>query len=384
MRYRLFVLAILGACAAEVGNHAGDAAPPVDAASGSADAKPPDPRARPQYVVISPQWPDELLEAGVLDDMIAKLGTGGARRHLAWMLRILAFQDTDEAALRARLRAAFSLAEAKDLPLALHVDFEFWWENRPDLWNWWDPTMPGYDPANRYNVEWSDWDTPVKERVIDWGTPVVLKPPPCFGSQRVRDEARARGTVIAQEVLDWYQHLIAIGRPDLLVGINPTGETSVPPDVGYCALHFRGYGPSNPPADPEHELQAAARNYAAFENRVFGAAGFTIDLLSTHAPPWGGLLWTAITDEATPGFSLYSSEYVADVLALVGDQDWIVAEASWHVLPDYVDQPRLRWIALYNWAHGIAPGTPGFGDLPIAENPAAISSIRAIVAAEPP
>jgi len=329
---------------------------------------------RPQYVVISPQWPDELLEPGVLDDMIAKLGRGRPSRRLGWMLRIQGFQEIDSSALEAKLAAAFALAESKDLPLALHLDFEFWWENRPDLWNWFDPAMAGYDPTNRDNVEWNGWDSPISERTLDWGTPVTIRPPPCFNSPRVRDEVRTRAGTIAAATASWLAHLRDIGRTDLLIGINPTGETSIPDGLGYCALHFRGFSAASPPADPLHELQAAARNYAAFENRVFHNAGFPTELLSTHAPSWTAL-WTAITDEATPGFSLYPGFAIGDVLAVVGDGAWVVAEAPWQTLGELVDQPHMRWIALYNWAHGYPPGTPGLGDFPIAENQPALAVI---------
>jgi hypothetical protein len=36
-----------------------------------------------------------------------------------------------------------------DTPVLVQIDTEHWWTARPDLWNWWDPEKPGFDPAKR-------------------------------------------------------------------------------------------------------------------------------------------------------------------------------------------------------------------------------------------
>jgi hypothetical protein len=61
--------------------------------------------------------------------------------------------ETTVKALKTFLDAATQTAT----PVLIQIDLEHWWDARPDLWNWWDPSKAGYDPANRHNVEWSDW-----------------------------------------------------------------------------------------------------------------------------------------------------------------------------------------------------------------------------------
>ena len=34
------------------------------------------------------------------------------------------------------------------------LDGENWWDQTPELWNWWNASLPGYDPGNVNNVEW--------------------------------------------------------------------------------------------------------------------------------------------------------------------------------------------------------------------------------------
>jgi hypothetical protein len=33
-------------------------------------------------------------------------------------------------------------------------DGENWWDQAPELWNWWDTSKPGYNASNINNVEW--------------------------------------------------------------------------------------------------------------------------------------------------------------------------------------------------------------------------------------
>ena len=67
-------------------------------------------------------------------------------------------QARDDASLLASLRSVLQWAQETDTPVLIQIDGEQWWEGRPDLWNWWDPSRPGFDPANRENVEWSGLD----------------------------------------------------------------------------------------------------------------------------------------------------------------------------------------------------------------------------------
>jgi hypothetical protein len=57
------------------------------------------------------------------------------------------------------LQAFLDSAEKTNTPVVIKFDGEQWWDNRPDLWNWWDKDKPGYDPVNVKNVEWTGWES---------------------------------------------------------------------------------------------------------------------------------------------------------------------------------------------------------------------------------
>jgi len=61
----------------------------------------------------------------------------------------------------------FDIARQTNVAVHFNVDDHIGWDQRPDLWNWYDPKKPGYNPDNRKNVEWYDWDgTPNKRRYL--------------------------------------------------------------------------------------------------------------------------------------------------------------------------------------------------------------------------
>jgi hypothetical protein len=131
----LFVSAFLGNVKAK--------SPPAPPANSNAPATSEEPR----YLLF---WssPDK---AGELAERVGMKGDGKTR-ILGFGLPNPTFEL--EKQLRDRIRSAFAAARAHDMAVMLHFDFHLAWKNRPDLWNWFDPNKPGYDPNNKYNVEW--------------------------------------------------------------------------------------------------------------------------------------------------------------------------------------------------------------------------------------
>ena len=81
--------------------------------------------------------------AGELAEKIGMKGDGKTRL-LGFGLPNSAFDDEDK--LPDRIRSCFSAAFEHDMAVVLHFGFHYFWKNRPDLWNWFDPDKPGYDP----------------------------------------------------------------------------------------------------------------------------------------------------------------------------------------------------------------------------------------------
>jgi hypothetical protein len=79
----------------------------------------------------------------------------------------------------ADLREFLRLAQLTDTPIVVQLDGEQWWANRPDLWNWWDESLPGFSPANRENVEWFGWSPDQALRIAwrNWGRQLRVRPP---------------------------------------------------------------------------------------------------------------------------------------------------------------------------------------------------------------
>lgn len=126
------------------------------------------------------------------------------------------------------LRRFLALSEELDVPIWIRLDGEHWLDARPDLWNWWDPEMPGYDPANARNVEWTHWgpEHAIKVSWRNWGRQIRVRPAINLMSPEYRaanEEALER---IIPIIADWYEALPE-DRKGLFAGISGGGETAV-------------------------------------------------------------------------------------------------------------------------------------------------------------
>ncbi|HLK56912.1 MAG TPA: hypothetical protein VKU00_10120 [Chthonomonadaceae bacterium] len=228
---------------------------------------------------------------------------------------------------------AFTVARQHDLAVMLHFDFHVEWSNRPDLWNWFDPKKPGYNPDNRRNVEWFGWDgPPAQARYLNWGEVQRMPPPMCFTSKTIRAEwTRLIRDVIAPPLKKELAALENEGRGRLfagvLVGSEPTFDnyTHTDPEtakrvaadgaptgqLGYRALLDRGYGKDHPPADIHQVLGEILQETVAFWCKAFVQAGLPARKLYPHIPAGASLETTsapvgaAFNAYARPGWSTY-------------------------------------------------------------------------------
>ena len=135
----------------------------------------------------------------------------------------------------AALRTFLQTSEDTNTPVLVQIDTEHWWEARPDLWNWWDPQQPGFNPANRENVEWTDWsaDSALKIAWRNWGQQIRVLPPPNLASPRYVAACQEELRRLVPVILDWHAQLPA-DKKHLLVGIKLGHETS----IGVNAYHY--------------------------------------------------------------------------------------------------------------------------------------------------
>ena len=120
------------------------------------------------------------------------------------------FRATPEENLR-NLRRLLRLADKHDLAVLVQLDGEQWWNNRPDLWNWWDESRLGFDPTNAANVEWTGWssDHAIKIAWRNWGRQLRVLPPPNLMSAKYRAASHAAMQPLVDEVIRWQSSLPA-------------------------------------------------------------------------------------------------------------------------------------------------------------------------------
>ncbi|MCL1971873.1 MAG: T9SS type A sorting domain-containing protein [Endomicrobia bacterium] len=161
-----------------------------------------------------------------MDDLLKKIGTRGRNNRRLAVCYTYNYMDCDDSSpLSSKINALkdkLKLAEDNDVPIIIRLDGVNWWKRRPDLWNWWDQSKPGYNPENIHNVERYGWnmDTAVKICWRIWGAvpPTRVEPQPNMGSKAVREAHAEALNVIMPVIMEWYNKLPA-DRKYLLGGL---------------------------------------------------------------------------------------------------------------------------------------------------------------------
>lgn len=374
----------------------------------------------PQYVFIgfSPgvRWnqnrPDSITDGALFWDTLAavtgrRADPSGARRlGLAF---ILSYLNGPPEKIEETARRLLTLSEKYDVPVQFTLEGRDWWGHRPDLWNWWDPTKPGYDPKNRENVEWTGWgpEHAVKIAWRNWGHQIRVLPPPNLLAPRFRAADGAGLLRLARLIKAWADHL-PTGRRYLFPGVRAGSEVS----IGVNAYHYPGGNtyqerwPTDPSHDPTTGLdkkkdfagglpplgyaalasegrkrpgepitlvdqERLTADYLRFIASVCRKAGFRPDEIFVHAggqyAPWEkhythGI---ALNRDSIPGWSLYYRDPAASgdldtVMERAGRQEWFAGEWLTHsptpegwaaALRRTLDYRRCRALSVYNWEH---------------------------------
>ena len=144
---------------------------------------------QPKYLIFwnLPEKTGELVErVGMKGD--------GKTRMLGFGLPISTFELEEHAPTL--IRRCFSAARENDMAVMLSFDCHIAW--RTDLWNCLD--KPGYNPNNKYNVEWHGWDGPPnKTSYLNWGGLERRPPQMCFTSQKTRAEVTR---IVSKVIID--------------------------------------------------------------------------------------------------------------------------------------------------------------------------------------
>jgi hypothetical protein len=328
--------------------------------------------AEPRYLIF---WAPPERVIGLAKTM-GEQGDGRTRL-LGFGVSCAAFEQEKEAS--SIIHRAFTIARRYNLAVMLHFDFHVYWPNRPDLWNWFDPKKPGYNPDNRRNVEWFGWNgPPARARYLNWGEAQRMSPPICFTSKSVRAEwMRLIRDIIAPPIKKELAILDREGKGRLfagiLVGSEPTFDnyTHTDPEtakliaadgapagqLGYRALLDRGYSEYHPPADIHVALGEIIQETVAFWCKVFVQAGLPAWKLYPHIPAGAPLEMTstpvgaAFNAWSRPGWSTYpvgtleqNFQPLYDALKKHGNAPWGGVEANIGIPGALVDwESYLAW-----------------------------------------
>jgi hypothetical protein len=156
--------------------------------------------------------------------------------------------------LSQRLTRFLRLAEEFNLPVVVQFEGEHWRDARPDLWNWWNQNLPGFDPENRRNVEWDGWGPEHAIRIswVNWGRQVRIKPAQNLMAARYREAVHAEMRASIPQVLDWW-HRLPADKKDLFAGIKLGHESSIGVN-GFYYPHGNDYLEKPEKDDPQRQL----------------------------------------------------------------------------------------------------------------------------------
>lgn len=360
-----------------------------------------DVRAQGQYVVVNIA-PGE--EHQIVFEQIQQIAKRKVSDHVALGIgAIFSYLNQSRDQCKDDLIEFLSLAERYEIPIVVQLDGEQWWGARPDLWNWWDPERPGYNPGNRQNVEWSGWGPEHAMRIAwrNWGRQLRVLPPPNFMSLRYREACHDEMRILIPLILRWWE-LLPEEKRYLLIGIKLGWESAIGvnsfyypdgnalldlsedkdphielkgdqiPDrgvtaIGYAAVmtaHLADSGELR-----EDHLAEIVRRHLNDLCALAAGLGVPREKLFTHVGGWKDeeLLYDAAVNKySCPGWSFYRNasdpakdKGVKRALRKSSAPFWAAVEwllmgtnnaQAWHdAIKHTLSDPKCRYVCIYNW-----------------------------------
>ncbi|MBI4973101.1 hypothetical protein HZC27_00610 [Candidatus Roizmanbacteria bacterium] len=287
------------------------------------------------------------------------LTVGNDTRRLAWsaLLEYMNFpKDTPSSQSKyvIQARRIMEIAEEEDLPVFMPLNGVQWWDEQPELWNYWDKDgnqtpgcknenysscgfkklrdpsyrkrfIEGYNPDNKYNVDWKDWESPMGFSTRNWGGgDVLVAPSPnIIGKDfsRVNKERfSAIIQVIAKQAEEWNKKKkgylfagISMGTEVTLNGAIEQGDANFKP-FGYRAILDMFGGKKEWSKDELHEMRKKILNkYFIDMARIAASQGLPKQRIYSHVwseanegeTKYTDAIGASITLFSRPGMSLY-------------------------------------------------------------------------------
>ena len=202
---------------------------------------------------------------------------GNDSRRLAWstLLEYMNFpKDTPSSQSKYALQARriMEIAEEEDLPVFIPLNCVQWWDEQPELWNYWDRDgnqtpgckndnysscgfkklrnpeyrsrfIAGYNPDNRYNVDWKDWKNPMGFSVRNWGGgDIFVAPSPNIIGRDFSRVNKERFSIILHEISRIAEKWNAEKKGYLFAGISIGTEVTLNGAVEQGDTNFKPFG----------------------------------------------------------------------------------------------------------------------------------------------
>ena len=242
----------------------------------------------PQYVVMNfstinefnwaapeTEWQQKIKPQVLeqLHELTQALPPGTSQRQLAWST-LQEYMNTpldtpsESSVYAVKMKRILEVAEEVNLPVFLPLNGFQWWDELPELYNWWDPDgthtpavffdrqktadfkqrfISGYNPNNQWNVEWQSFTQPMNLNWRNWGGGGFrLAPPPNLvedyrapiSYREVQAERyKVLLQVLAQKLAEWEK----TGKSYLFAGLTIGTEVSLNASVT-AKDEFQPYG----------------------------------------------------------------------------------------------------------------------------------------------
>ncbi len=352
----------------------------------------------------------------VFSAIIKKIDAPDNKKMRLGISAIFDFLSTNIDSVEKSLDNFMLISQQLKVPILINLDGINWLNGHPELWNWWDPKKPGFNPDNKKNVEWADWNdsSAVKIGWRNWGRQLRVLPAPNLSSPAIINAQITALERLVPRIVNWYR-LLPEHEKYLLGGVKLGHETSIGVNAYYYknGNRYQEQMPNNNSLDPLESFNAAAGfngglsqiGYAAvktagiknkgqltavdlekvvynFLNTLSHTAfklGLPKNLIYTHQggnfAPWEKHLSFAAgcNDFSIPGWSFYDTDpnnagdlgEVIDKRIIPG---WAAVEWWWagsnkeewiHHLNTTLQFKNCRFLAIYNWENGLEKSEDG-------------------------
>lgn len=317
----------------------------------------------------------------------------------------------------------FRMSEKYDIPIIIEFDPFTFWTDVPELWNWWDPERPGYDPANRENVEWYDWgsENAVKIGWFNWGRQFRTLPMANVFAPRYQEAVRERMAMFMTWVKEWVESLPQ-DRKYLFGGVKMTGELNFGVNnyyyeggnelydqphendphadldlsdlpgrgmvaTGYAALAYSGIRTEG--TITADDIFALEKEFAGFMGRLALGYGIPRNMIYSHAAGVDGDLASSIQSMTCPSWSFYHQDaidpantpQVTKYLPMSDAPEWAISEWNFfnesqeiweEALRNCYSLPGCRFVTVFNYDSVFTLDRRGV----ITEKPGAVAALR--------